>query len=602
MNSCRVFFLAAVFLLSGCSKKDNPVITAASDVTKNGIISKAESWTQTGKVYRVIADCSIEAPVTWGKGIVVAVDPAAVIRIVNSGALTIEENVTVKFQGGAYIEVGCHSTGTLIANGAASAPIVFKADTGAQTWGLNSESRSGGIVLGDSANNISLNYCTITGAAAGLYVEAGSPFITNCKISSCKGNGIYFDSAAGPADSATFNNNAVFGCGGYPLTLPADKLGNLSGRIDFLEPQAEKSAIHVLGTSVEDSGAVWRKKALPYIFSGTTLISSFERVSLVNIMPGVVCKFEANACIRIGDPRFGSGTLIAKGTPADSIFFVNSLQGTVWGDSSGGIWIGQESPANTVLEYCSIQNATTGIYVTAGVIVTVSHCRVTGCNGNGIKFAGGAPVDSLAFQENFCVGNAGYGISITADQLARLSGSGSVAGNVKGGIYVTGAQIWQSGAWKKYDAPYIVDGVLDIGNPSGVEISIPTGTEFDFLPGAYISVGNSEPGTLIAIGLGSFPIVFTSFVQDAYWGAGAGGATGGGIRIESKADAKTELQGCQIRNATSGVYVNANVKIQSCFFQNNQYYGLIADKNADTALISGNSFSGNGVDSAFIAP
>jgi hypothetical protein len=595
----------AVLLLSGCSKNDDDGNTVAfhpTVVTKIGIISIAESWIEAGCVYRVTGDCSIEAQVTWGSGIVVAVDPATVIRIANNGILIIEEKVTVKLCNGAYIAVGDHSPGTLIATGSAAAPIVFKADTGAQAWGLSSVSRSGGIVLGDSANNSRLTYCSIIGAVAGMYIAAGSPLITNCSVSSCKGDGIYFDSTAGPADSSTFTNNAISYCGGFPLTLPADKLGNFSGNVVFSGAAGGKDAIRVLGAIVEDSAAIWSKKTLPYVFCGMTAISSFSRISNVTIMPGVVCRFEAGAGIDIGDPRFGSGVLIARGTHTDSIFFVNSPPNTVWGDSSGGIRIGMESPANTVLEYCSIKNATTGIFVNPGVRGTVSHCRVSGCEFNGMTFAGGSPVDSLAFQGNFCVGNAGYGISITADQLTNLSGIGSVAGNGKGGIYVTGTEVWQSGAWKKYDAPYIVDGVIDIGTADGVAITISPGTEFDFLSGAYIRVGNSAPGTLIAVGSVDLPVVFTSATQGTYWGTGADGATGGGIRIEQNADAKTTLTSCKIMNATSGVYVNAKVKIQNCFFLDNHYYGLINGTNIDPALITGNFYSGNGTDSTYVAP
>ena len=421
----------------------------AGEETKKGVISIPEAWSETNKPYRVIADCSIETQVTWGKGVVVVVDSAVVIRIGNSGLLTIEENVTVRLRDGAYIEAGDLSPGTVIATGSASAPIVFKADAGAQAWGLHSPSRSGGIVLGDSAINIRLSYCTITGAVAGIYVRTGSPLITNCKISSCKGDGIYFDSAAGPSDSTTFANNTISDCRGYPLTVPASRLSNLSGEIFLSASQGGKSAIHVLGTDVEDEAAVWRKKALPYRFNGMTVIGSFTGgISRVTIMPGVVCTFEAGACIKVGDPRFGTGMLIAKGTPIDSICFINSPPSAVWGDSTGGIWVGPESPGGTVLEYCSIQNATTGISVYATTL-TVSHCQVTGCDFNGMTFANGGPIDSLAFQGNFCVGNAGYGITITADQLARLSGSGSVARNGKGGIYVTGAEVWQSGTWKE---------------------------------------------------------------------------------------------------------------------------------------------------------
>jgi nitrous oxidase accessory protein NosD len=62
------------------------------------------------------------------------------------------------------------------------------------------------------------------------------------------------------------------------------------------------------------------------------------------------------------------------------------------------------------------------------------------------------------------------------------------------------------------------------------------------------------------------------------------------------------LTNCTIKNATSGVYVNADAEIQSCLFADNQYYGLITGANADPALISGNSFSGNGKDSTYVAP
>lgn len=596
----------AALLLSGCSKDDggdsNPVTNPPVEVTKNGVISNAESWTETGKVYRVTDDCSIEANVTWGSGIVVAIDPSVVIHVVNNGILTIEEHVTVKLQDGAYIEVGNLSPGTLIATGSALAPIVFKADTGEQAWGSRSASGSGGIVLGDSANNSRLSYCTITGAVAGIYVKAGSPVITNCKVTSCKGNGIYFDSTAGPDDSLTFTNDTISNCDGYPLTLSADKLENLSGKITFSGFNKENNGIHILGVLVNNEAAVWRKMDLPYIFSQMTVIGcNSGGASSVTIMPGVVCKFEKNAGIRIGDPGFGFGILIAKGTPEDSIFFINSSPDVIWGDSSAGIWIGPESPANTLFEYCSIRNATTGIYA-SGTVINVSNCRVTGCDSNGITFNYASPVDSMSFKDNFFVKNAGYGISISADQLSNLSGTGSVADNGKGGIYVSGESIWKSGTWKKYDVPYIVDGILDISGFNGVEINIHPGTEFNFLRGAYIRVGNSAPGTLIAVGTGDLPIVFTSFVQGEYWGASADSTTGGGLRIEQYADAKTELNWCKIQNATSGVYVNSKAKIQHCIFQNNQYYGLIRDKSADLALISDNSFFGNGADSTFVVP
>ncbi|MGE5671557.1 MAG: right-handed parallel beta-helix repeat-containing protein [Fibrobacterota bacterium] len=593
---CLVLFSAA--LLIGCSNEntDNPIAPPSEVLTKEGTISNEEAWAETDKIYRITGDCSIESQVTWGEGIEVFIDPGTVLGVGNNGSLTIEKGVTVKIGDNSYIEVGINSQGTLNANGSANSPVVFKADTGVQAWG---SSQGGGIILGDSAKNILLNYCTVTEATAGITVKAGSPVITNCKVTSCKGNGIYFDSLAGPGDSLTFTNNTISDCGGYPLTLSANKLGDLSGKITFSGFNKENNGIHVLGTLVKNEDAVWRKMDLPYIFSQITVIGSFSAgASSVTIMPGVVCKFEKNAGIRIGDPSFGVGILIAKGTPEDSIFFINSSPDVKWGDSSAGIWIGTESPVNTVFEYCSIRNATTGIYVSSAK-VNVSNCRVTGCDFNGITFNYGSPYDSSAFKDNFFVNNAGYGISISADQLINLSGTGSVADNEKGGIYVSGESIWESGTWKKYDKPYIVDGILNISGLQGVEINIHPGTEFHFLPGAYIEVGKSNPGTLIARGSVNLPILFDSYNQDEYWGADEDGITGG-IRIGENADVKTELKYCEVSNATSGVYVDANVKVENCSLKNNREYGIVIDKNASSASISENSYSENGVDSTYV--
>lgn len=600
MSKYSIPILFAAILVFNCSENNNgnnPVVNPPEVMDKEGTISEDQIWSGKDTVYRVVSNCYIEAEVTWGEKAVIIVDPEAVISIRNGGALIIEEGVTVRLNEKSYIEVGKESSGKLRAGGSSSAPVSFKADDGVKAWGKSS---SGGIVLGDSAKDILLNYCNITNVTAGIFVKAGSPTITNCQISSCEGNGIYFDSIAGPSDSFDFAENKISDCGGYPLTLPARKLLNLSKSISF-SASKESSGIKVLGTIVEDTNAVWKKMDLPYIFSGTTMIgSSAGKISKVTIMPGVVCKFEKDACIKVGDFRFGSGELIAKGTESDSIYFINKSQGSVWGDSISGIWIGPETPGAR-FEYCSIQNANTGIFVWLMGRITVLNCLIKNCEANGVTFKdGGGIVDSSSFLNNAIVGNKGYGISITADQLMNLSGTGSVADNGKGGILVTGFDVWKSGTWKKHDAPYIVDGVINIGGTDGVTINIKPGTIFKFLKDSYIRVGNSLPGTLIAKGTNDSPIKFRSFSGDDYWGQDS--PNGAGIMIQNLSEPETELRYCQIENATSGVYIDAEAKIKNCTFADNQNYGIIRDKNAESASISDNSFSDNGLDSIYIIP
>jgi hypothetical protein len=319
-------------------------------------------------------------------------------------------------------------------------------------------------------------------------------------------------------------------------------------------------------------------------------------------MPGVVCTFDVGACINIGDPRFGSGVLIARGTPQDSIYFISNSPNSIWGDSIGGIQVGMESPANTVFEYCCIRNATTGLFVNPGVRATISHCLVTGCLISGITFSNGGPVDENAFKENSCIGNSGYGMRSTADQLTNLSKSGSYIGNGKKGVFVIGTEVWKSGTWKNLSEPYVIDGIIDIGTSDSVSISIEPGVKFEFLQNSFIRVGNTSPGTLIASGSEESPILFTSATSDLYWGALEDETISGGIRIEQFAGTATTLSFCTSTNATNGVYVNAKAKIQNCRFNNNKYYGLIINKKADQSLVMENSFSGNGTGSTFIVP
>jgi len=601
MKNCSIAVLFAAIMVLNCSENDkgnNPVVPPPEVMNIKGTISEEQVWSGKDTIYRIVSNCNIEAQVTWGEKAVVIVDPDAIIKIRNGGVLTIEEGVKVRLNKNSYLEVGKDSPGKLIANGSSAAPISFEADSGAKVWG---KPQSGGIILSDSARDILLNYCSITKATAGIFVKAGSPTITNCKISSCEGNGIYFDSTLGPSDSPDFAKNTISDCGGFPLTLPVNKLSNLSGSNSFSASE-ESSGIRVLGTTVEDTNAVWKKMDLPYIFSGKTIIgSSTGKISKVTIMPGVVCKFEEGACIKLGDFAFGSGVLIAKGTPSDSIYFINNSPGSIWGDEISGIWVGPETPAGTRFEYCSIQNATTGIFVWLLGKITVLNCLIKNCEENGVTFKdGGGITDSSSFQNNTIVGNKGYGISITADQLVNLSGTGSVADNGKGGILVTGSDVWKNGTWKKHNAPYVVDGVINIGGTDGVKINIEPGVIFEFLTGSYIRVGNSLPGTLIAKGTKDLPIKFRSFNRDDYWGQDS--STGAGIMIQNLSEPETELRYCQVNNATSGVYIDAEAKIKNCTFANNQKYGLIRDKNAELASILDNSFSDNGLDSIYIIP
>lgn len=576
-------------------------------IKKSGTISEAENWSETQTdtsviVYRINKNCNIESDVKWEKGIRVKIDSSVVVKIRKNGVLSIGEGVSISIGKNAYFDVGTETRGTLIAGGSELSPVNFRAENSEIKWGLKSSTpQGGGIILGDSAVGVKMDYCSISGARAGIYVKSGVPAITNCQISDCKGDGVYFDSTESKNDSLIFKHNVINNCGGYPLTLPACKLSKLSSKNSFLKDDSKKNAIHILGGCVEDTDAVWERMDIPYVFSGRTIIGS-DKSAMVTIKPGTVCKFEKDASLRVGDPGFGVGVLIAKGTQTDSIHFINNVADEFWGGADMytggvyGIWVGLEAPENTAFEYCSIKNAANGIGIVSVVPrVTIANCLITGCDSNGVVFLGGGVVDSLSFVNNVFTKNGEYGIRITADQLVNFSGSISVENNGKDGIYVSGLNVSMGGVWKNCGVPYVVDGVIEIGSDDKPEIVVEAGTEFRFLKNSAINVGNSKPGTFVAKGTESKPIVFTSYKDDEPWGIKSDDITCG-VRIEENAGSKTELRYCNIINASSGAYINANVKVKNCNITDCQDYGLIYGKNSDSELISDNTFSGNGED------
>jgi hypothetical protein len=519
---------------------------------------------------------------------------------INSAAgpvITIEPGTILNFNNEAYIEVGSGEPGTLKAIGTDAAPITFTKSTGVQNWGYSNAERSGGIWIGSKATTqTTLTSCIIEYATTGIFVEAGVYPISKCKIRNCSLHGIQFDGTdAGPKDSASCQFDTITGCGSYPIHLSSQYLGDLSVTCGLTGNATNMDFVQVSGSTVTKSG-YWKKLNVPYLMSGTTSIGDATG-PVVTIQPGTIFKFDSEAYIDIGSGK--SGTIKAQGTVTDSIFFDVSATAATWGyenaNRSGGIWIGGYATLNTSLQYCSIKNAVAGIFVETGAKVEISNCLVKNSKLNGMVFNGtGMPKDSANFLNNVITGSAEYGIRIEGNNLVKLSGTGSVAGNTLGGIFVLGEAVTQSGMWKKHDAPYIVDGTLDIGATAGVTITIQPGAQFRLVADAYIQVGYTYPATVLANGTTTDPIVFTGHVDGSFWGYDNSATRGGGIWFGNKATTITSFTYCTVEKATHGFFVDGPVKIQNCTIRDNKYYGMIIDADGATATVTPNTFSGNG--------
>jgi hypothetical protein len=467
-----------------------------------------------------------------------------------------------------YIEAGYSYAATVIAIGTDALPITFTKNTGAQNWGYS----SGGIVLWDKTTTQTVfDHCIVEYATSGFDITSLPAVITNCKIRNNAKSGIDFNNKAMPKDSASFIKDSITDNGAYPISIIAEGLTKLSG--DTYIKGNTPDGIEVTGGNVTQSGT-WKKHGVPYVFTDYANLGAATGVT-ITINPGVKCRFDAEAYINVGYSY--SATLIANGTAQDSIKFTNTLPGAPWGSTGtngGGFMFWDKTTTNTSLKYCIIDSATGGMYV-GTTKITVSNCSIRDNSGSGIFFsANGTPKDSASFVDNRITGNADYAIEIYASNLGSLSGTGSVAGNTKGGIYVTGDKVDADAIWKKHDAPYIVEGEVRIESATGSTVTIRPGTRFELLQEAFFSIGYAQTGSIIANGTATDSIIFTGHTAGAPWGGT--NTDGAGFEMWTGTAATTSLTYCLIEKATAGVFVDtkANVTIKNCTIRDNSGFGI----------------------------
>ena len=389
--------------------------------------------------------------------------------------LSIGKGTTLIFGKGAGIEVD--PNGSLIAHGNADALIKFTRDSMASNWG----SKVAGIMVKggySSTGQTSLTYCIIENATTGLYDSCAMIDLSYCTVRNCSNEGIAFwGEGSGPRDSASFLNNTITGNGGYPLSMWAISVEKLSGTGNFTGNG--KDGIRVYGGEVF-SKAIWRKHNVPYVILGNLSFAASIEVEM-DVCPGCRLEFAPDEYHQPSGIGIGEmGTLIAHGTPTDSIVFTRSLMENGSNDSTfTGISIYAGVPGQSSLTYCIVENASTAI--SASVPVEISNCTIRNCLYKEIVFSPdyyfstsdtGCPKDSASFLNNTITGCGDYAISILANRVGRLSGMGDFSGNSKNGILVLGAPIGASAIWKKHSVPYVIDGEVDVGSLNGATLTI----------------------------------------------------------------------------------------------------------------------------------
>ena len=299
--------------------------------------------------------------------------------ITRTGTLTIEQGARLLMDEGSYLRV---NGGRLNINGTQAHPIRIKNSETGKYWGPSDEA-FGGICFDSNAHKqSSITWCYIDSATNGISSDKDGLSITNTAVRNAQHNGIIFYES-GPADSAHFIGNAFINNGSgksdYPLVIDAANCTRLAGDGVFTDNSQQAIKVYCQGSSnmVTESGT-WRKHPVPYIFSNHYAYLENSNGVTITIQPGTRLMFQEDSYIVVG-----RGTLIARGTAADSILFENQIAGTRWGFEAG-LQFTDNSPANSVIQYCRISFAKeNGMYLYTEP-ATVSNCTISDCQRFGI--------------------------------------------------------------------------------------------------------------------------------------------------------------------------------------------------------------------------
>jgi len=476
---------------------------------------------------------------------------------VNQGVvLTVEPGVVIKFNE----NTGLIVNGTLVAEGTASAPIVFTSirddayagDTNsdgtmstpsAGDWGTlyfaptstNSRLKHVRVTYGGrwtccdpwsqpavvfvsgaspTIENVTIEYGTTYGL---LLANSASPMVRDSRIAHIAGSGVRINSSSAP----TMQNNLIESNNGYAIFMEANTAPRFSGN------RAVSNATNGVGVSGIIAPSVTWDSDLPYVIDGDLSVN--PGISL-NLQPGAVIKFkDQNQSLTV------NGTLRATGVVTNPITFTSLKDDTVGGDTNNdgsasrpapGDWKGitfSNSSVNSLLDYVVVRYA--GYNTSANVTIngsapTISHSQITLSSGHGLRLTNvamptisdstiadnnGNGLDmatssSPTLTNNGFIDNAGFAVRMEGNCSFTASGN-TASNNTYNGVGVSGA-VPANTTWPA-NLPYVVDGGVTVN--TGVVLTLQPGVVVKFRSGNLL-----VNGTLRANGTAGNKIVFTS--------------------------------------------------------------------------------------------
>lgn len=457
--------------------------------------------------------------------------------------LTIEDGVTVSFASGTELVVAQSNWGDLTVSGT-SAGVVFTSASLAPSLG-----DWDGVTVHQYAASSSLTGLTVEYAGGngegGLRLNSSSPPLVGCEVSDSSTHGLYVTSDAAPAvslsvfddnaldgvrvtptgrlshtGSPTFLSNAGTGNGGFPMSVPADFVGEISADTIFAVNGID--AVEVTADEVVVSGT-WRDFDTPLRVVGDVEVQSGGAPHLT-IADGVVAEFDPGVPLRVGLNNWGD---LSVNGDTDGVLFTSSQPVAAPGDWDG-LTVHQYTTSSSItgltVEYgggngqggvvltstsvplvdCAVTDSSThGLYIDSGAFPAVSGSSFDDNTLDGVMVTvngGLSHTGSPTFIDNQMAGNGGFPITTPGDFLVELGDDGTISGNAPDKVAVTADDATVTGSWRDLAVPYLFQGTVLIQAGAHPVVTVEDGVVAQFDPDVGLSAGPNNWAGLVVSG------------------------------------------------------------------------------------------------------
>jgi len=476
-----------------------------TDITVNQDITASATWT-SDKTYLISGEVNID----------------------NNSVLTIQPGTVIKFEAGASLTIGYYSNATLIANGTASNPIIFKSSAllpSAGAW-------DGLYFYNYTLNNTSLAYCNIQYAGSNASYGAVNLFgcdiaINNCTISNSGSAGVYTSYSNNKGGFVTYTNNTINTTAKYGIVLNAQKIATIGLGNTFTNAKG----ILIQGDYNNNTATTWRNLGAPYVITNEVSVDGN-----LTIEPGTTFKFDAGGWLTVG--YYSTTTFTADGTSAAPITFTSSAA-----SPTSGAWVGISfypyTQTNSKMNYCLVDyagsNVSYGAITIFGASIAFTNNTVRNSSAYGIFLNDLGGFQS--FTNNTINTCANHLISISTKNLPNLGTPNTLTAGAGKGIQVSGdVQYTGPVIWKKQSADfYFTGGETDVDG----DLTIEAGCKILFINDSNFWFGYYGTTKVTAIGTANSPIIFTTAASSPVAGAWRG------LHFDSLVQTNSALSYCQ---------------------------------------------------------